>query len=45
MSYSFSSGYPYCNCDGFFDNDLKWHSDFVSPEDAMIIDFLNKINV
>ena len=45
MSYSFSSGHPYCNCDGFFDKDLKWHSEFVSPEDAMIIDFLNKIDV
>lgn len=43
MSYSFSSGYPYNNCDGYFDNDLKWHKDLILPENAMIIDFLKKI--
>jgi hypothetical protein len=45
MSYSFSSGYPYNNCDGYFDKDLKWHKLLILPENAMIIDFLKKIEV
>ena len=44
ISYSFSAGYPYNKCDGYFDTNINWHKEPIIPEYAMIKDFIYSLS-
>lgn len=45
ISYAFSTGKVYEDCDGYWDKELEWHDAPVRPEEFMIIDFVRSLEL